>query len=241
MNVGNVLFFDRHVQCKGGAFHCEPLAGDETVAPQSNNPLGWEEGSLHQYLGSITGRVILAVGNELHIFPLQVTSGRTLAAAYPTGQFGPVAPACGVCDGRGDAILAAQVRVKGTHSEFMFGVIRPGRGGRRDIAFLRHCLDLLPPAFAILPIEPGCPHDRAVPFDCIAVDIGDDDINRQRLALLNKVTGCAQTDVAVSGMQQQTGATAPRLPVHVQHRCRGVDVYREWSRSPLVSHFKSVI
>ena len=55
--------------------------------------------------------------------------------------------------------------------------------------------------------------------DGLPVQVGHDDVDRQRLLPLDEEAVRAQPDVAASRVDQQVGACRPRLAVDILHRC----------------------
>ena len=227
MKVGNVALLDRHEQSVGGRVHREAMAGHESVAPQGQKTFSGVEGRLDENLRRIARRVVLAVRYELQFFAVQISAGRARAARHPAGQFGLATPSGAVDNCGGDPVFSANFCIKRAGSKGLCGVVLAGRGGCFHSASLCIGLDLAPHVVTIFPVEQGGSYDRLLPLDGVSIDIGDDDIDGQGLALVDEIAGSANADVSVSRMEQETGAAAPGLAIDVEDGGCCVDVGRE--------------
>ena len=155
---------------------------------------------------------------------LDVSARGALPTADPACHCGQIAAAGSVNYGRADAILSSQDCFEGTAGEVVILTVWIGSGRSLGLALLNVLLLLAPAAVAELPGEPRGANGYAVTFDRVAVDIGDHKLDREGLALFDKVAVCAQADVAVGRMQEEVGAAGPGLAVDVKNGCRGIEV-----------------
>jgi hypothetical protein len=205
---------DRDLERGRGGLHGEATRRDQALAAQAEHALGGGEGGDHEQLRGVTAGVVLLVGDQLDLLLLDVADGRLIAAGDPQGQLRLVAAALLVLDGGGDAVGAALLGGE--------AAALGGRGGALA-AVLGVLRDLLPLVADLLPGQSfGAQQDLAA-GDELAVDVGDDRVDVQRLALLHEQALALHADVEARGVDQQVDAGGPGLAVDVGDGGLGVD------------------
>ena len=169
---------------------------------------------MHQDFRRIAGLVARFVGDQCCLFLLDIARRRTLTAADPTGKLALVQALLVVANAGGDAIAAARVGGK-------FTTDRLHR--RSDGAFLHINFFFAPLALAILPFQAHRLHSNLAVRKGVAIEIGDNRLDHQRLPLFDKGAVAADADIAVGWVDEQTGCRRPCLPVDIHHHAFGHD------------------
>ena len=139
-----------------------------------------------------------------------------LGAAHPAGRLAAADPSGVVGDGGGDPVGAARRRCQGARR-------RLGRRGDRAGCRVEQLVGPLPvDEAAVRP--PGDDVDLAS-GDGGTVDVGDDHVDREVLALADEGVGAAEPDVEVGGVDEQVGRAGDHLAVDVLHG--GVGAHRD--------------
>ena len=197
------------MQGVGWLIHAEALAVDHAFATQSQQSLGGHERRLHQDLSRVAGLVLLSIGYQLDVLLFHLVDGRALSPTHPTRDLSQIAATTPIGDGSADAIGAALRRLHATTHRLLFG--------SEDESLLVHLL-LAPLALGVLPFQAHRAHFHGPVFYRFAIEIGDDDVNLDRIAKLHESALGAQAHVEIGGMHQQVRGGGPGLAVDVHHR-----------------------
>ncbi len=216
-HVRDQLVLDGDLEHGRAVGRLERRRRDDVVAQHGVVPARRSERRLHEQFGGVARRVLLGVGDDRHVVAVDVAGRYGGGAADPAGELGAVAAAVVVDGGGGHAVLARDVRrhrarrrCSGRHG----GVARGGLD------------DLLGPLVVLEARFEPADLDREVPRHGVAVDVGEDRLDRQRVALLDEGAVAADADVAPGRVDEHVGRRGPRLAVDVEDRGGGLHVRR---------------
>ncbi len=217
MKVRNVPLLNGHTQGGGILVDAKALRIEQAAAADRQQPFGRAEGRLHQDLGHVARLVALLVGNQGHGLLLYLARWRALAAAHPAGELALVLPAKGIGDRCRDLVLAAHCSLKGAGHRLL---------GRAHGAGLDVSRFLAPAAAQVLPLQPGGLDLHRAVGHRHAVQVGDNELDLEGLAALDKGALAAQANVELGRVHQQGRGSRPGLAVHVHHRGLGQHALR---------------
>ena len=187
----------------------EPLGVEDAVPADCEHPFRGAEGRLHQDLSHISRLVGFFIRDQGDGFLLDIAGGRSLTATHPAGELALVLPSKIIDHHRGNLVSAADGGFEGAGDRLE---------GRTQLAGLNIHFLLHPISTARFPFQPGSLDFHWPVSYRVAIDIGDDEINLDRRALLDKVAVAAQANIEAGRMNQQCGAAAPRLAVDIHDR-----------------------